>query len=252
MSNRVREIFIHVGLPRTGTTFLQHGLRKISTKLVLVEKLYFFHTSQTRIILPADHPVGSKILISYEGYSQPRYFPKFSVLLNDLRRRYPSAEVRVLLSLRSQRAMIESLYTQRIKEGERYQDFSDFRRNHLSKYLEPDYLKLRDWFAGLVGGVGNLRVFYYEDLLAKGSRFYLDWVGDQIGLSQLKIPSLDHDGRALNRGLISLEQIKLVEQGKLSRWEAERVNRDREDDQGGGNLGLANDDQEEKWVYPLP
>ena len=121
-----QDIYFHIGLPRTATTWLQQEFfPKLDLKLVLL------HKGKPRI------PTSGKVLVSYEGLCgdfrypvQLRYF-----MLHGIKKLYPNAKI--IICIRNKKSFIDSLYHQGVKSGivwERKKDWLKIRDNRMFNF----------------------------------------------------------------------------------------------------------------------
>jgi len=138
----VNQVILHIGLHKTGTKFWQHGVfprleginyvqknlyeRKLFDLLLNADYLTLCDREKDALrILEGYLSPGKRTLLSDEFFSgNPffRYINRHSLLLA-IKRLLPGA--RIILSLRGQEAMIDSLYREYIVQGgvKRFEDF---------------------------------------------------------------------------------------------------------------------------------
>jgi len=161
------KMFIHIGTHKTGTTTIQHALRKASASTGIKEGWGYISTpSATKHLMHADdydetlvnafsEDLNKKVLRSgkrpvkilssegLSGRSTDGYMNSGVVasMLRDATRQY---DVRIILYLRRQDDMVESMYTQTIHEGNSL-EFEEFILQ-LTPGLSYNYSRiLQDW-----------------------------------------------------------------------------------------------------------
>ena len=156
------EVIFHVGLPKTGTTFLQ---KEIFPRLPINYKLYwsskpFTIKSHTINLLSCEslsgNPLGS---MRYGGLER-------DVIAHGLSEMFPTAKI--IVGLRSKPEWMNSLYSQAMKQGytkSKVQWYKDFDNNYLnfSAYINL----LRDLFS-------DVYVYQFEDLVSNKQKFIED------------------------------------------------------------------------------
>lgn len=102
------KVFIHLGLQKTGTTWIQ---------LELFKKMNVFYTQDTRI--ESYIPDDMKVVISAEWLAGIPYWNHIPcmryLILDKLKKLYPNA--RIIVGFRDKHEWIQSIYSQYIKNG---------------------------------------------------------------------------------------------------------------------------------------
>lgn len=127
------EVIIHVGLPKTGTTFLQEEIfRKLNLKFIRSLSIVRMATKE------------KKILISHEGlsieYDKPAY--KKYIVAEYLKKLFP--EAKIIVGIREKESWLKSIYSQYIREGgtKTFEEFyREFDKEHLNFEKYISYLK---------------------------------------------------------------------------------------------------------------
>ena len=139
MINKSNNLYIHIGLPKTGTTFLQKKVfSNLSENIIFNPKifnelyeLYLNKTSEDKILIDKINECknfiknnkNKKILISNEGWSHEEYSFKFEKKLLFLSKHFKYAKI--LLVFRDIKDWIISMYLQSFQQGN-IQEFNDF------------------------------------------------------------------------------------------------------------------------------
>ena len=166
--------YLHVGLQKTGTTFLQKNILPL-----LEPEIRFVRKSEALIL---DHEVVTNrpevidelgtgefqgpILMSQEALSGGLLQPDFSTIQN-LAAHNPA--LRVILTLRSQATIIPSMYTQIVKTGYR-KSFSQYVEELLASD-KLDYASLVEKITGIVGK-DRLLVLVFEEFTADPTKAF--------------------------------------------------------------------------------
>ena len=196
MNALANNIVIHVGLHRTGTTFLQN---EIFPKLQGVN--YKVYHDQTEYILSKD-----KInLISCESLSgSPTTWIKYNFTIRDLLAKGLKAEfpnAKIIVGFRDKEKWAKSIYGQAVKQGRVYINYESWYKKFDKKHLDFEgYLHL------LNSLFENVYVYYLEDLqkdpdsfvknmcnfigvntpLFKNKKLNRSWVGWKLYLGRLR------------------------------------------------------------------
>ena len=170
MSNKSNNLFMHIGLPKTGTTFLQQKVFTNTSENIIYNPIVFdelyklFIKSETidTFLLNKINECykflteNEKVLISNEGWSHDEYSFKFERKISFLSKYFKHAHI--LLVFRNKEDWIISMYLQSFQQGN-IQEFKDFittkhtnyyrncrSTNYLPKLniLEIDYDKLKN------------------------------------------------------------------------------------------------------------
>ena len=197
----IKDIYVHVGLPKTGTTFLQRNLAKIKNKLLDEGVKYYYCNNISSYGESLDDKI-TKIIISWEKYSQPIGFGDFEKIIEISKEKYQIDidRIRILICFREQISLIESIFSQRIKEGQLFSDINEFIENDLSKYFLYDYKDLIDFYISLDIKKENILYFWYEDYYRRGISHFFDWFRKATHIES-SIPIVLNDPSTYNKGL---------------------------------------------------
>lgn len=132
----MRTVYLHLGYHKTATTFLQKSIYPKMQHVNYIKKGRIKKDlRRTRLKKLSDADIGNirddvnrfdngrPMLISYEGLSGSPFSPKKTkkqgTILKDLRRIFPASDydVRVIVGIREQVALLTSLYVQSIHHG---------------------------------------------------------------------------------------------------------------------------------------
>jgi len=182
------EVFFHIGTHKTGTTTIQHALRKASGTASAQEgwECLVYPQSATNLMYAQAYDKAivkeftqelskklvcndglSKLIISHEGLSgQPdNGYMNSKIIATMLRDITSDFNVKIIIYLRRQDEMIESMYTQKIHEGGTL-EFSEF-VSQLSHGLSYNYSRILDDWASCFGKE-NLIVRSYHSASQRG------------------------------------------------------------------------------------
>jgi len=161
----MKDIIIHIGLHRTGTTFLQ---KEIFEKVKNIN--YIFDDSIHRIELKE----GIN-LISNEGLSlsMPHSLQHREQVLDNLQKMFPNA--RILIGLRKRETWLKSCYYRYILSRGKltYQEYLEKYANNILDF--DSYLK------DIQKRFGEIYIYHYEDLRMKPTRT-IKGICDFIGI----------------------------------------------------------------------
>ena len=191
---QMREIFIHIGLHRTGSTFLQE---KIFSNIPL-SAFVRGHDYICSFMINADIPSDGKIVISYEGLTGHNYLDNSEASPFEMADRIKKlwSDAKIILVLREKDDWRRSLYRQYV--------------NRLSKFMREPILSEQEWtekifrkrdfsfddFVDYLNGLfDEILVLHYEDLRDNPHKFIKD-ICDFIG-----VPSPNFSNERINVGL---------------------------------------------------
>lgn len=200
------QYFIHVGLPKTGSTFLQKrffsSLPEIEcchnegTKILFFKYFYSvgdfeFNPSYAYKLLRKEigkthlRKSPTKNIISDEGFSGTPWGGSVLRKRNYKRLKAVFENPHVIIVLRNQRTMIQSLYLHYVMHGGTISWRSFLRRFKRSKLWDADYMKYGHYVRYLFDTFGkkNVSVLFYEDL-KKRPEEYLDQWCDILGINR--------------------------------------------------------------------
>ena len=215
-----REVYIHIGYPKTGTTFLQneifpklnevHYIRsdriRPETSKIMRQEEFSFDYEQVKNNLEK-HLVDGKNLISNEGFMGNLLVGKAinnKLIADRLAFLFPN--VKIIITIRNQYDLVESLYKQYIQLGgtKTLREFVKFKEGRFEHNdfrwdltLSPEmfnYATLAAYYEKLVGRE-NVFLISFE-LLQKDPARFLDQLLKWMGVDET--PS--HNNRAYNQG----------------------------------------------------
>jgi len=172
----VGDVIVHVGLHKTGTTFLQ---QMVFPKLMGVNFVNLTGTVRYDI-LGVDVKPGIN-LISREGLSghpfepdRALYFER-DVIARNLKKVFPSA--RIIVGVRDKDAWVKSLYKQyfKMKPGGTFNGFM--------KVFDKRYLDFEGYISLLESLFSDVYVYHYENLKDDFDGF-IDGIVDFVGVSR--------------------------------------------------------------------
>lgn len=189
----MRPLFLHIGMEKTGTTFLQfkifpylenisfHGIRNsksplynelidISDNDLDKESIDHIKTTITKVAS------AEKNLLSHESLSGnfTRFKPKpFSSIMDDLVSLLSDYDTKIILCIRNQNEMLSSSYCQYISEGGT-KDYIDYLKD-----IDLDRLKYSLLIDEMIHRFGkdNLHLCQYEDFREDKKKFLRNMLG---------------------------------------------------------------------------
>ncbi len=190
--------FFHIGFHKTGTTFLQKSVFACHPEISLRDTAHFF-LDEGQYQLGLEHYFGlfrkhyeRKVVVeSSEGLSgsmfEPGPYELLAARINEV-----NSRATVLLFLRNQIAMVESLYKQYLKEGG-ILDFTSFLGSEVGAgaLLKLTYLDQVSFYKRFFGK--NLKVFLYEEMV-RDSAGFLKRLYDVLGVSYYT-PTMERHNR---------------------------------------------------------
>lgn len=155
------KIFIHIGLHKTGTSFLQKvifpNLKGINYKIYY--KPDIFELQENKINLISCESLSGNPLSSVRFGDLDR-----KLLIYGLKKMYPNAAI--IVGFRHKENWLKSLYANRIKQGNYVRNFNDFYDRFNKEYLDFEgYEKL------IKSLFSNVYVYQFEDLKNNPTEF---------------------------------------------------------------------------------
>lgn len=225
----MRRVLLHVGYPKTATTWLQKVVLPRHDQLALLRHRSSGCDWIQRVL--ADHALdfdperyraaieeslraaaGRVAFISHEAYLGDPFLgaPNGEASARRLHTLFPDA--RVLIVIREQGAMIDSLYRQYVQEGgtaspqQLFADPSALRVRFARGYLAYDGAV--DRFAAHFGRE-RVRVMLFEDLRASPQRF-VDELCEMAGVAPLSLGGADSEARNVGLSPPSLRLLRVA------------------------------------------
>lgn len=180
------EIIIHIGLHKTGTTFLQNRIFPLFNDISIIRAWY----SHRKII---EMSLNEKILISDEGISgdpwKTNYFEQFKHNILNVKRIY--GNVKIIVGFRKHSEFVLSLYKQYLHQ-KGTKDFSFFFNKSNNGILKHEELFFKQRLEMLQNYFNNVYVYTQEDLnsdilyFTKGLADFLDVTYEEKKINKLK------------------------------------------------------------------
>jgi len=164
----MRELYIHVGLPKTGTTFLQEEIFKKMKNIRYIRDLDI-----TSYVLD-----DRKTIISHEnlaGVSNPSPASHRFIIADYLHKLFPDAKI--IVGIRDKDSWLYSLYSQHIRNGGSL-SFEEF----LAKF-DKRCLDFEEYISYLKSLFSEVYVYRFEDLIRNKAEFVkklCDFIGEPV------------------------------------------------------------------------
>ena len=217
----MKKVFIHVGLHRTGSTFLQkHVFPKLDVNFIHVDAKNLknkFPLKDGKInLISSENFSGSPLNFESKNYGVDERYK----LADKLKENYPDAEI--LLVLRECSSWKKSLYNQYVK-GKRY-----ISKEYFNKKFGNNFLNFKEYIKYLENlfGTMNVHVFVYEDLKYDHQRF-VNKICRVIGVETPKIKNVIYN-KSLTKGQENiLHVLRSISDGMIKkiRFGMQRMNR---------------------------
>lgn len=167
------ELYIHLGLHRTGTTFLQHKVFPRLNDIMFFKELTF----KTLICK------SRKNLVSNEDLSGTPFNPNSNpndrfMIADNIFKVYP--EAKIILGLREKNSWMKSLYNQYLKIGGT-SSFNQFKNEEFNK----KYLDFNQYVEFLKDTFDDVFIYHFEDLKQNNERV----VKDLCSFLHVNVPS---------------------------------------------------------------
>ena len=146
------EVFIHVGLPKTGTTFLRTQIfPKIENIVYAKTPIGFYDVDRDVKYLLSNESLSGVPFKRFNPYSCNRY-----LIMDYLNKIYPDAKI--ILCLRNKETIKKSLYSQYIEQGG-LKGFDDF----IKYELRDDWMDF-DKYVRYIKKYFDCCIYHFEDL----------------------------------------------------------------------------------------
>ncbi len=195
------EIFIHVGLPKTGTTFLQEKVfPKMDVNFICKENLATVKLSPNKLNLISDEDLSHKIDI----FGINRY-----EVADRIHRLFPNAKIIVVF--REKKKWLKSLYNQYLKSVYRpYMSFEKF-RDVMIKSGALEFEKYEEYLRKLFPSVLTLQ---FEDM-KKDMYGFVSKICEFMGV---EVPEFDPNPTNVSLTERQLKLIQFVKSRNISLW----------------------------------
>ena len=160
-------IILHVGLPKTGTTFLQEEIfRKMNIKYIRDLNITSFATSDR------------KVIISHEGLSisdvfEPAY--KKYMVAEYLKKIFPDAKI--IVGIRDKDSWLRSMYSQYIRNG------GGGSYDYFISHLDKEHLNFEKYINHLKMLFNDVFVYKFEEIVSDKARVVkemCDFIGEPV------------------------------------------------------------------------
>jgi len=153
-----QEVFIHVGLQKTGTTWIQEQL---------FQKMKGVHTLRRFTLIEEFDKTKQKIIISMEWICATSYIDPYSLrfeIIERYARLYPQAKI--IFGIREKKPWVKSTYSQYVKNGG-VESFNYWREN----IFNEKYLNYDEYIDTLKKLFKEVYVYTFEDLKKDKQKF---------------------------------------------------------------------------------
>ena len=191
--------FIHIGLPKAGSRFLQEKIfKKIENSYYidilnnnLIEILYadniVFKKNNIKNYIKEINKNKSYLFISSENISNPKSYDQY-IICDRLKDTFENAVI--IIILRNQIDFLKSFYLHAVASGA-YVSFNNFLQYELVNYQtgilpKLDYYNLCSYYSEKFGKE-NVKIFLYEELFDKNKKFNNDLFESETGISIKKL-----------------------------------------------------------------
>ncbi|MHA2039963.1 MAG: sulfotransferase [Promethearchaeota archaeon] len=153
-----RQIFLHVGLPKTGTSWLQQILfPKLNVHLIRRRKDFITIPINGKIIISLEALSGSyKYSVDYRNY-----------LANGMKAVYPDAKI--IVGLREKNSWLKSMYNQGVKRGVFKETFDEWNNS-----IDPRILDFDNYVNKLNELFDDVFVYWFEDFKKDKKKVIVD------------------------------------------------------------------------------
>ena len=203
---QMRKIFIHVGLPKTGTTFLQEKVfPKMDVNFIYKENLVTAKLSLDKVNLISDEDLSHKIDI----FGTNKY-----EIANRIHRLFPNAKIIVVF--REKEKWLKSLYNQYLKSFYRpYISFEKFR----NIMIESGALEFDKYEQHLKNLFDDVLVLQFEDM----KKDVYEFVSKICEFMGVDVPDFDTTPVNVSLNERQLKLIQFVKARNISLWWKKKI-----------------------------
>ena len=189
----MKPIYFHIGLHKTGTTFLQ---RQVFPYIKGIN--YYGTDTKEKFGWPTiitKKTVVSKERLSGEPYCSPLDDREY--ILDGIKIKYPNAKI--IVCLRDKNSWVKSLYSTYIKDGGTLSELDWVMKVFNISYLEQGEYVKRLWH---IFGMSNVLVLYYKDFKNNKHKF----IKDICDFMQVDMPQYEDKivGKSLSAKLLKV------------------------------------------------
>lgn len=180
----MNNVVLHIGLPRTGTTFLQHNVfNNIKNINYCLSPRYSDPIKSGCINLLSQENFSGEPFINKQKYVENRYS-----LINRFKTLFPDAKI--VFCNRNENSMVKSLYAQYIREGG-ILSFKEFIKYEYDK----NFMNIDGYIDHVINAFGKNNVFIYsfEDFRKNNIRY----IDEMCSFMNVDIPS--YNVRVVNK-----------------------------------------------------